>query len=190
MVGLRDLEWDVAVFLGRVPVALSPQCIEGVDETRSRIARIDDVVEVAAASRYVRMSELRPVLFNLLVRRLRGVRALCDFLAKENVHRAFRSHHSDLGRGPGNVEVATNVLGAHDVIRSAVRLSRYDRQFGNRRFAVGVKELRAVLYDSTVLLSNTGKESGNILERHHGNVERVAEADESRCLHRCVYVEH
>src|SRR3954464_14616028 len=43
---IDDLERNVAMFLRRVAIALSPQRLERVDQTRTRVARIDDVVDV------------------------------------------------------------------------------------------------------------------------------------------------
>ena len=44
--------------------------------------------------------------------------------------------------------------------------------------------------DGIVLLTCSGKESGNIDERHDGNVECVAEADEASALAAAVAIEH
>src|SRR5262245_1512021 len=47
-------KWEVAVFLGRVGVALGPQELEGRGEARPGVARLDHLVDVAALGGRVR----------------------------------------------------------------------------------------------------------------------------------------
>src|SRR6185312_14641615 len=63
-------EWNVAVLLGRIAIAFRAQRFERIDQARTRIARIDDVVHVAAAGGDVRMRELLAILVDLLVGRI------------------------------------------------------------------------------------------------------------------------
>src|SRR5512143_4052314 len=60
-------EWNVPVLLRRVPVPLRAQRFQGVDQPWTRVARIDDVIDVAATGRDVRMRELRAILLDLRV---------------------------------------------------------------------------------------------------------------------------
>src|SRR5437773_2552620 len=106
----RPSEGNVAVLLGRVPVPLRAQCLQGVDQTRSRVARIDDVVDVAATGSDVRMRELLPILLDLCVSRLLRIVAVVDVLAEQNLDCALRPHHRDLRRWPRHAVVAANVL--------------------------------------------------------------------------------
>src|SRR5438046_10047947 len=55
-------EWDVAMFLGRVPVALVLQHLERADQARAGVGGLDDLVDVAELGGLVRVGEGAPVL--------------------------------------------------------------------------------------------------------------------------------
>ena len=112
-----------------------------------------------------------------------------DRVLEDDVDRALRAHHRDLRGRPGEVHVAADVLAAHDVVGAAVGLAGDDRHLGNRRLAVGVQQLRAVLDDAAVLLTDARQEPGDVDERDDRNVEAVAGAHESRRLDRGIDVE-
>src|SRR3989442_15083680 len=169
------------MLLGRVFGALRLQREECLDQARPRVARIDDVVEVAARRRLIGMGELFAVLVGALFARLSLI---------ENLDRSLGTHAGDLRRGPGHVVVAADVLGAHDVVRAAIRLARDDGELRNRGFTVGEQQLRAVLDDTAMFLGHPGKKPGHVLEGHERNVEGVAEADEPGALERGGDVEH
>src|SRR5689334_23804544 len=76
LVNIAPLEGDVAVFLRRIAIALRAERVERVDQTGSRVARIDDVVEVAATGRDVRMGEHAAILLDLRIRRRGGIAAV------------------------------------------------------------------------------------------------------------------
>src|SRR5688572_30322344 len=103
-------ERNVSVLFRGILVALGLQRLERINESRPRVARIDDVVEISSTGRDVRVRELLPVLLDLSFSCRRFVRTLRDFLPEEDFHRTLWSHHRDLGRRPGDVEVAANVL--------------------------------------------------------------------------------
>ena len=88
-----------------------------------------------------------------------------DRVLEDDVDRALGAHHRDLGRRPGEVHVAADVLAAHDVVGAAVRLAGDDRQLRDGRLAVGVQQLRAVPDDPAVLLRDAGQEPGHVDER-------------------------
>src|SRR2546427_3416954 len=169
------------MLLGRVFGALRLQREECLDQARPRVARIDDVVEVAARRRLIGMGELFAVLVGALFARFSFI---------ENLDRSLGTHDGDLRRGPGHVVVAADVLGAHDVVRAAIRLARDDGELRNRGFTVGEQQLRAVLDDAAMFLGHAGKKPGHVLEGHERNVEGVAEADEPGALERGGDVEH
>src|SRR5205823_13564343 len=97
------------MLLGGILVPLRPQRLQRADETWARVARIDDVVEVAAAGGDVGMRELLAILVDLAVRRPLRVGAVVDLFAKENLDRALRSHDRDLAGRPRDVVVAPSV---------------------------------------------------------------------------------
>src|SRR3989449_8492842 len=85
----------------------------------------------------------------------------------------FRS----LGGGVGEVHVAADVLGGHDVGGAAVRPTRDDRDLPHGRLAEGVEELRPVLDDAPELLPPAGEEARHVDEGHQREVGAVAETD-------------
>src|SRR5205823_5765651 len=151
---LPCLERNVTVLLRRVLVALGLKRLEGPDENRSGITWIDDVVDVSARSRDVRMRELLAVFLDLGIGGCGGIRALQNLLPEQDLDCALGTHYRDFRGWPGDVEVAANVFRAHHVVRTAVRLSRNHGQLGNGRLAIGIKQLRAMLDDSAMLLSD------------------------------------
>src|SRR3972149_365710 len=52
-------ERDVAVFLGRIAIAFRGQQLERADDARAGVAGLDDVVDVSAVGRDVRVRESR-----------------------------------------------------------------------------------------------------------------------------------
>ena len=155
----RASERDVAMLLPRVRVALVGEHLERADEPGPRLARQDDLVDVAACRRDVRVGELGLVLGDQALALGRRVVGAGDRVLEDDVDRALRAHHRDLRGGPGEVHVAADVLAAHDVVGAAVGLARDDRHLGHRRLAVGVEQLRAVLDDPAVLLGDAGQEA-------------------------------
>src|SRR6185312_3547657 len=109
-------EWNVAVFLRRIAIAFRAQRLERIDQPGTRVARVDDVVHVAAAGGDVRVRELLAILVDLLVGRIARIARRGDLTAKENLDRAGGPHDGDFRRRPGDVVVAADVLGAHDVV--------------------------------------------------------------------------
>ena len=107
----------------------------------------------------------------------------------DDADRTLRAHDRDLGRRPGEVHVAADVLAAHDVVGTAVRLARDDRQLRNGRLGVGVQQLRAVTDDPAMFLVDTGQETRHVDERHQRDVEGIACPDEPRGLDRRIDVE-
>src|SRR6478672_9003965 len=114
------------MFFWRVPISLSFQRRKRIDEPRARITRIDDVIYVPPTRRHVRVRELVRVLAHLPIGGCGRVGALGDLTTKENLDGTLRAHDRDLRRGPRDVVIASNVLGAHNVVGTAVRLAADD----------------------------------------------------------------
>src|SRR3954452_24463713 len=119
-------ERDVAMLLPRIRVALVGEDLEGTDQAGTSLRWFDHFVDVATRRGDVWIRELRfvgPDKTCLLHSRIiRGG----DRVLEDDVDRTLRAHHGDLGRRPREVHVAANVLAAHDVVRTAVRLARDD----------------------------------------------------------------
>ena len=179
-------ERDVAVLLRRVGVPLVAQHLERRDEPRA--------ASPTAGSRR-RRSRGRPRCTGWRTSPRTPRRAGCarppdrprcrSILAEDDVHRALRAHHRDLGRRPGEVDVAADVLAAHDVVRAAVGLAGDDREFRDRRLAVGVQQLCAVADDPAVLLRRRpGRKPGTSTNVSSGMLKQSQDPDESRGLDR------
>ncbi len=109
---------------------------------------------------------------------------IVQLLAEDDLDGTLGSHDGDFRTGPGDVDVAAQVLGRHHVVGSAISLARDQRDLGHRRFGIGVQQLGAVLDDAAVFLRRSRHEAGHVDERQNGNVERVAETNEARRLDR------
>src|SRR5205814_10598868 len=152
---------DVPVLLLRVGVALAGERAQRGDEPRSRLVRLDDVVQVAPRGRGVRVRVERGVLRRELGAPLLRILGPGQLVLVQDVHRALGAHDRDLGRGPRDVVVAADVLARHDVIGPAVGLAGDDGELGHRRLGIRVEELRAVADDAAVLLRRAGQEAGD-----------------------------
>src|SRR5712692_11803830 len=115
---------------------------------------------------------------------MRRVSRLVDFLPEGDLDSALGTHDGELRGWPGEVEVATDVLRTHHVVRPSVGLPRDDSHLGDRRLAVGVQELRAIADDPSVLLLDPRKEAGHVDEGEERDVEAIAEPDEPGRLDR------
>src|SRR5437764_3720633 len=160
-----QLERDIPVLAAWPRLCLGQRRLERVDQHGPRPPRLDHVVDVAALGSAVGIRELLLVVGDqLLALFLRAV-------AVDDVHSAFRPHHGDLRRRPGEVEVGADVLRAHDVVGAAVRLARDHRQLRHRRLAVRIEELRAVADDPAPLLRRPRQEARDVDERDERDVE-------------------
>ena len=162
------------MLLRRAYLALARERIEGRDEQRARLLRLDDHVDVTALCGEVRRREVVDVLLRLgfLVR----------IAAEDDVGRARRTHDGNLSRRPGHDLIRAELVAAHGDVGTAVRLARDDRDLRHRRLAVGVEHLRAVADDARVLLVDARQEARDVDERQERDVEGIAEADKARRL--------
>src|SRR5215207_2986228 len=77
----RESQRQVSVLLGRIAIALRSQCFQRVDQSRACVARVDDVVEIAATGGDVRVRELLPIFLDLRVSGALRIVALVDLFA-------------------------------------------------------------------------------------------------------------
>src|SRR5262249_54078404 len=94
---LWHLERNAAVLARRIRIPLGAQQVERRDDALARLARIDHGVDEAELGRLVRVRELAAVLAHELGARSRLVGCGIDLLLVDDVHRALRAHHGDLG---------------------------------------------------------------------------------------------
>ena len=69
---------------------------------------------------------------------------------------------------------------AHHVVSATIGFARDHGELRDRRLAIGVQELRAVLDDAAVLLRDTRKKSRDVFESDERDVECIAKPDEAR----------
>src|SRR5262249_15464121 len=168
------------MFLGWVGVALVLEHIEGYDELFARVARLDDLVHVPTGGGDVGVGELLLVVIDQILPPLFGVGSVIYLIFEDDANGTIYAHHGDLGSGPSVIDIAADVLAAHDVVGAAIRFARDDRHLGDGRLAVGVQKLGAMANDAPMLLSDARQEARHVLQRHNGDFEAVEEADEAR----------
>merc|ERR1711907_853047 len=113
------LQGDVAVLLPRVALRLALQHLQVLADTQSCGAGLDNVVNKASAGRGEWVGESRHILILALLQSLRVLLAAID-----DGHGTLGAHDSNLSCGPGVVDVTAQVLAAHDIVGTAVRLAR------------------------------------------------------------------
>ena len=59
--------------------------------------------------------------------------------------------HGDLGRWPGQVDVAADVLAAHDVVGTAVGLAGDHGDLGHGGLAIGIEQLGTMNDDAALV---------------------------------------
>lgn len=107
-----------------------------------------------------------------------------DVLAsKDDFNCSFSAHDSDLGGWPGIVEITVQMLRGHDIVSATICLSGDESDFGNGGFSICVEKFRSVLDDAAVLLISSRQEAWHVDEGNQRDVKRVAESNESSCLH-------
>src|SRR5487761_945928 len=188
-VDVQRLQGDVAVFFGWEGFAFGAQCCEGPGDVGPGFRGADDGVEVPAFGRGVGVGEGVLVLGGFGRAEFLRVVGARQFAAVEDADGAGGAHDGDLGGGPGEVDVAAEVLGAHDVVGAAVGFAGDDGDFGDGGLGVGVEQLGAAADDAGVLLRDAGQEPGDVDEGEDRDVEGVAGADEPGGLLRGVDVE-
>ena len=97
--------------------------------------------------------------------------------------------NGDFCSRPGIDEISTKVLRAHCKVRTAVGLAKNHRDLRHGSGGISEQQLRAVADDTAAFLRQTGHEARHVDEVDDRDIERVAEADETRALVRRIDVE-
>ena len=95
--GPPALQRDVSVLLWRILVALALKTAQGGNQLGPGHVRLDDLIDIAATGGHERISQLVAELGHLLGPQRIRVLGSVELTLIENVHRAFRPHHRDLG---------------------------------------------------------------------------------------------
>ncbi len=96
----------LSCFFGGLVELLAAQHGERAAQPAPGVARQDHVVDKAAARRDERIGEFLAIFLGARLDR----RGVAEIGAKDDLDRAFRPHHRDLGRGPGEIEIAAQML--------------------------------------------------------------------------------
>ena len=156
------------MLLGRKGNGLALEQSQCGDDLSAGVRRRNHSVDVSALGGDVRVDEgVLVLVLQLETQRIDVFAVLGGFeklLAVDESDCSGCTHDGDLSGRPCQVHVGAHVLGAHDVVRSAVSLAGDDRDLSDRCFAVRVEELRAATNDAVVFLLGSGKEAGNVDE--------------------------
>src|SRR4051794_35007857 len=106
-----------------------------------------------------------------------------------DLDRLGRSHDADLGVGPGEGEIGSEVARVHDDVRPTIRLAQGDGYAGGRRDAERAQQRRAVADHTRLLLADAGQEAGGVDEDDERHAEAVAQVDEPGALLRGLRVQ-
>ncbi len=97
----------------------------------------------------------------------------------EDLDRPLGAHDRHLGAGPGQAHVVAHGLGVHDDVGAAVGLAQDEAHAGHRRLGVGEDQLGAVADHAPPLEVLAGHETGRVHQGDDGQVEGIAEGDET-----------
>ena len=111
------------MLLGRIDLLLGTQLLEGADDAEARVAWLDDIIHEAVGGSVVGVGEGLAVFLFLLCSSLGGVLRGGYFLGEDDLYGTCRAHHSDLSRGPSEVDIRAEVLGAHDDVGTTIGLT-------------------------------------------------------------------
>ena len=125
----------------------------------------------------------------VFLRPLGDLLLITDIFTKNNLHCPFWSHDGDLRTGPGQIDVAAQVLGRHHIVGPTIGFSGNDRDLRHRAFCVGIKQFRAMSDNAAVFLRGSRQKARHINKGYDRNAEGITESDETRRLDRRLNVE-
>ena len=168
------------MLLPRIGLLLGLKNFKILAESLTGLERLNNIINETSLSSHERIGEVVRVL---------GLVLLEVLTAEDNLDSTFSTHDSNLAVGPRVVGITAEMLGGHDAVGTTVGLTGNDGDLGDGGFSVSVDELGTLTNNTVVLLVDTGEETGDIDEGHDGDVEGIAEADETSALHRGVDVQ-
>ena len=161
------------MLLPRIGLLLGLKDFEIFAESATGLERLDDVINETSLGGHERIGEVVRVLSLVLLEVL---------TTEDNLDGTFSTHDGNFTVGPRVVGITAEMLGGHDAVGTTVRLTGNDGDLGDSGFSVSVDELSTLTNNTVVLLVDTGEETGDIDEGHDGDVEGIAEADETGTL--------
>src|SRR5882762_802401 len=187
-----QLQRDIAVFFARIGVFLVFKGAERGEDAGARVGGLDDGVDVAALGGNEWIGEAFAEFGNFFLAEFfaLGFGSFVKLALVHDIDGALRAHDGDLGGGPGEVGVGSNVLRSHDAICATVSFAGDDGDLRDGGFGKSEEQLRAMPDDAAKFLLGAREKTGNILEGNERNVERVAEPHEARAFHGSVDIEN
>src|SRR5205823_5545294 len=131
-------------------------------DARAGFAGLNDVIDVASLGGHKGIGETLLELGDLFLAGSVRIGGGGELAPIYDVDGSLRSHHGDLRAGPRQVDVGTDVFGAHYAIGAAVGLSRDHGNLRNRGFSVRVEELGAVTDNPAEFLLRAGKKARDV----------------------------
>ena len=157
----------------RLGSVLGLEDLQGISYQITGARRHHDVIYITALSCFKWVSKgvlvIGSLLFNILT-------------SEDDLDGTLGSHDGDFSGGPRVVEVSVEMLGAHHIIGATIGLPSDKSDLGDGGFSIGVEELSSVLNDTSELLYSAWQEPWDISECNYGDLEGVAEADETSTL--------
>jgi hypothetical protein len=120
-------------------VAQESQCR---NQPRACLAEGDDIVNLTCCGSWVGACEFLAIFVHQACSLgLRfGFRHALEFLAVQDIHCTFRTHHGDFGRRPSERKVGARQLACHHDVGSAIGFARHNADLGNGSFGVSIDD--------------------------------------------------
>mmetsp|Transcript_27766 Transcript_27766/g.51710 ORF Transcript_27766/g.51710 Transcript_27766/m.51710 type:complete len:605 (+) Transcript_27766:2391-4205(+) len=183
---LGRLEWYIVVLFPRHFCRFVPQRGECPAHPFTRGSWLDHLVDKAAFRRYKWVRETV-----LIVRRvLRDFLGVAKVGAVDDLRRPFGTHHRNLCRGPGIVEIAAQVFGRHHHVGAAIGFAGDHRHLRHCRFRIGKEQLGPVLDHAAIFLRGAGQKARHVDQGEDRDVKAIAEAHEPGSLAGAVDVQN
>ena len=142
------------MFLRGICISFVLEHLQSVDEFGTRVARLDDLIDVATTGGNVGIGKLLDVLRDQFFSSLFGIRCSLDLILKKDVDGTFWTHHGDLCGGPGVVDIAAHMLATHHIVSTAIRFARDNRDLGDGSLTLGEEQFGTTADNTVVLLSH------------------------------------
>ena len=108
------------VNLASVGILFGLKHLKRPDQSRSGRFWLDNIIYIPARCRDIRIGEFFTVIICQFLRFGFRIFRFFQIFAEDNLYRAFGTHHRDLSGWPGVVHITPNMLGIHNIVRTAI----------------------------------------------------------------------
>ena len=108
------------MFLGRVGQFLGLQLLQGADNAETRVARFDNIIDIAILGCIVRIGKQFGIFSFFFSQELSRIFLLFGLACLQNFYRTCTTHNCDFSSRPCIVHVTTKLLTAHYDVRTAI----------------------------------------------------------------------